>query len=214
VAPHIVPTGWTCPDELKPTLAKLLPQLEDVIHAKARPFKRIPGLNHFELLQEARIAAIYAVATHKPERGRALRTWVDLVVRNALLAIVNYELALKRAPRIDEGDGVSPKHQRLAGFGSTAENDADMTDPACLEATQEHEQQAWVTERVIQRLDEVDRLVLSARLCPPPELEIMARNVRPGKPTITESMLAEHLGIPAARVKSALARARQALREA
>jgi len=215
VAAATTPVGWKCDRRTKRKAERLLPRLEDIIRKKVSHFKRIPGIDRLALLQEARLAAVYAIATHKPERGRKLRTWVDLVVRNALLAVVNYELGLKRAPRELEQDGKASlpnKRSRLSSFAGTDSIAHVIADDASSQSSIERQQATWDTEAVLQAMRSEDRRIFSVRLCPPPELSIMARNIRPGDPRITDRMIAEHLGVAVEAVKLATERAKKAWR--
>lgn len=215
MAAATTPVGWKCDRRTKRKAERLLPRLEDIIRKKVSHFKRIPGIDRTALLQEARVAAVYAIATHKPERGRKLRTWVDLVVRNALLAVVNYELGLKRAPRELESDGnvnVPRRRARLASFSGTESIQQSLAGEASNPSSLERQQATWVTEAVLQAMKARDRRIFSVRLCPPPELSIMARNLRPGDPRITDRMIAEHLGVAVEAVKRATIRAKRAWR--
>lgn len=211
MAAATTPVGWKCDRRTKRKAERLLPRLEDIIRKKVSHFKRIPGIDRTALLQEARLAAVYAIATHKPERGRKLRTWVDLVVRNALLAVVNYELGLKRAPRELEQDGnvaVPSRRSRLSVSAGT-ESLEGIVGEASSPSSLERQQATWVTEAVLQAMRSEDRRIFAARLCPPPELSIMARNLRPGDPKITDRMIAEHLGVAVEAVKRATVRAKK-----
>jgi len=215
VAAATTPVGWKCDRRTKRKAERLLPRLEDIIRKKVSHFKRIPGIDRLALLQEARLAAVYAIATHKPERGRKLRTWVDLVVRNALLAVVNYELGLKRAPRELEQDGKASlpnKRSRLSSFAGTDSIAHVIADDASSQSSIERQQATWDTEAVLQAMRSEDRRIFSVRLCPPPELSIMARNIRPGDPRITDRMIAEHLVVAVEAVKLATERAKKAWR--
>jgi hypothetical protein len=187
-----------------------LPRLEDVIYRKVHKYKHVPGLDLEALLQEARLLAIYAIDRWDRKRGKKLRGWVDVVVRHGLHAEVNWQKALKRAPRIRDPiseetrrftNSNRERYQRLAEFIDTGIL-AMMPAEEVVTLRQYYESVALV-EKVLLQLNEKDRRIIRLKMNPPPDLVVCARNQRPKSPRVTDKLIAEYLRIPVARIKRA-----------
>lgn len=208
MAPQITPVGWSCSEKLRRRAERKLPKLLDILYKKVQKFERIPGVEPEDLLQEAKLAAVYAIATWEPTKGKKLRGYVDLVVRHALLAVVNYDKALKRAPR-DSARGRSRKeNRRLSTFVDLEEAAGLPASP--VKTARERQEESKLVARILDQLDPDDRLVVETKMNPPPELVVAARNKRPNHPRITDRLVAEYLGISILRVRNALGAARTA----
>lgn len=208
---QIVPAGWRCSDRIKAKAERILPRFEDVIWAETEKVRRVPGMDHESLLQEGRLLATYAIATWKKRGGKSRRGWVGLVVRHGLLAIVNYEKALKRAPREPlagkDRKLARRRDRRLAEFQAsdtieqTARAQPTMAAHEILESSS-------VVQQVLDGLCEEDRSVLLLHLSPPPELIVAARNTKPRRTMITDRLVADYLDVPLAHVKRAMENAK------
>ncbi len=207
--PQITPVGWSCSEKLRRRAEKKLPKLLDILYRKVQKFERIPGIETEDLLQEAKLAAVYAIATWEPTKGKKLRGYVDLVVRHALLAVVNYDKALKRCPRELVRGRSRKEKRRLATFVSDDEA-RELTGGALLKLSRERQEESNLVAGILEQLDPEDRRILVTKMNPPPELVVAARNKRPNHPRITDRLVAEYLGISILRVRNALGAARAA----
>ena len=228
MAPQITPIGWRCTDALRRRAEKKLPKLLDILRCKVEKFRHIPGVDTKDLLQEARLAAVYAVATWDKQRGKKLRGWVDFVVRNALLAHVNWDYALKRYPREDSSHRTKKQERRLLVISGDTEG---VNEGTHVGVGRKHEpphasfvvqpqsvrreglESSQRVERILSALTEGQRKILLTKMTPPPRLLIAARNLRPTNSRITNRLVADYLCVPISDVELAIEAAKIACAE-
>lgn len=222
-----IPDGWVMSEKSSKVFTDLLPHLDDIIQSKIRKYN-LPSTENSDLIQEARLAAAYAVDTYQSGRG-SIGGYIQRVVDNALGMVASEMLAQKRQAHthvlesvpVYEGDGtkVSIRHEMVWRRipAKPSDVDLDMVDCGQVHCTPETEllhrvdvMERWGRERDRMRriarlgMSRDARVVLQLKLRPPAELWVTARNMMGGRHRIDCPAIAHYLGWTKTRARAAM----------
>src|SRR3990172_12198230 len=93
---NYLPKGWRCSDEGRQRYAELRPRVETLVSRRVRKWN-LEWMGRADLLQEGRIAAMYAIDTFIPGKGK-LDNYIGVIVENALAMVAGKALAQCRQP--------------------------------------------------------------------------------------------------------------------
>jgi hypothetical protein len=96
--PHPVPRNFRSSPEINEKYLAIYRDYEPLLKSKVRVASAAGILEYDDLLQEERIAMLYAVATHDPEKG-SLLTWIGWIADNVIRVFLAHALTQGRMPR-------------------------------------------------------------------------------------------------------------------
>lgn len=191
------PAGWKMSAEGTARFGRMYDRINAIIRKRTAKYN-LAAHTRDDLMQEARLAAAYAVDSYVPERGN-LDGYISRVVSNALAMVAAEALAQSRQPYklVPEGDGwrkVPISHVEL-------ENDSAIDETPLLH-DEERGNARMLAERSQTLGDKLAQLRLSAdatailrvRLQTPPELWILARNINRGRMRLEANSICRYFG--------------------
>lgn len=205
-----IPDGW----RMSPTGARRFKEeigrIEGIVRRRCSKYN-LQSMSMEDLLQEARLAAAYAVDSYKPERG-SFDGYIGVVVGNAVAMVAAESLAQRRQPYTHTQDLNTGEWKRVPVRSSElfeeAHNDPAPTPEQRLRAREDDVDSTLRSidlDRELEALGLSDdaRALLRLKLSPPPELWVRARNLNRGRYKINAGLMAEHLDWPRTRLQRA-----------
>lgn len=192
------PTGWKMSRAGQARFAAMVDRIEPIVKKRVKKYT-LPHIDVDDLLQEARLAAAYAVDTFTESRGN-IDGYISTVVTNALAMVVAEALAQCRQPykQVIEPDGTwrkVPIHHVELEHETAPDESLDLV-VAERERNLETSQRATAAKAVIAQLGlgSDAKTLLDIRLHTPPELWILARNLNHGRLRLDCNSICRYVG--------------------
>jgi len=110
--PYPVPRNFKSNPEINAKYLSVRKSYEPLLKSKVRVASAGGLLEYDDLLQEERVAMLYAVATHDPEKG-SLLTWIGWIADNVIRVFLAHALTQGRMPRVWEWDGQAWEQRKV-----------------------------------------------------------------------------------------------------
>jgi RNA polymerase sigma factor (sigma-70 family) len=209
------PDNWRCSANANRILTERYTQIAEQVRTISSNF-RMNYPDQCDFQQEGMLAALYAIDSYTPSRGK-LEAYIQTVVYNAMAMVACEAAALRRAPKCIDADG-----RRVSALTPLDPDTVPCNDNEEPHAFRRETDLAKLQKRVAgrrriealkQTLSHEARLVLEMKLNPPMELHVMARNLH-GRNKLTNNALSKYTGITISRVEKSLREIRDAARKA
>jgi RNA polymerase sigma factor (sigma-70 family) len=188
-------------------------QVGEIAYYKATQL-RIPGFTVEDLIQEAHMNVLKALASYSSNKG-GLKTWLNAIIHNRFISIMAQANASKRLPAalIMESDLENYDNLEKSDGKNQYENYSDDGEIPIDERLIAAEQSSVVSaaiEKLQCHLNAFDRQVAAIYMRTPPEIKVALRNM--GRKRLSKNIVATYLGVSAHRVTLALQRMAKAAR--
>lgn len=209
-----IPDSWRCSANAARVFSQKYQAIKTQVRIISSNFRmNYPSQEDFQ--QEGMIAALYAIDSYTPARGK-LEAYIQTVAFNGMAMVACEAAAQRRAPKIIDANGF--KVSALTVLEPEIHASNDNIEPELL---QKEDAVALLKARVAGRarieslkskLTPEARLILQVKLHPPMELYVMARNLH-GRNKLTNQALSKYTGMTISRVEKALREIRAAVRD-
>lgn len=181
------PEGWKASAEAQRTFAEEYPTIKKFVASRVRRYFGLAAIGPNDLLQEGLIAALYAIDSYQPKRGKRA-AYIGVVVDNALAMIAAESRAQCRQPYtfvMDEDDKGETIWRRVPVSEPV---DPEMVEgEVTLTLSDQHDKKMERIDRMYAKrarlaafrrtLCPVTARVFDVRMSPPIELLVIARNI-------------------------------------
>lgn len=182
------PKGWRASASARLKFAEMHAEVLKLVQQRARKFFAMSAISNADLIQEGLIAALYAIDSYKPERGK-LAGYINTVVTNAMKMILTESRSQCRQPytwvKADDSPDAETQWRRVPAFEAVEPDTIEATETFIVSEKREellarqarHSAELARLSSIRKSLSPIAAKVFDLRCQPPVELLIIARNL-------------------------------------